>query len=850
MKKILKKIKQNDYLIYTFLISILVISIIYKLQEVAPFGENSLLKIDFFHQYGPMLAELYDRIHSGENLIYTFNTGLGLPFFRNFFNYLSSPINIIIFFFKRENLLLSYSILIGIKAALAASTMAYYLKKKINANKYLLIGIGLLYAFSAYFTAFYWNVMWTDGMIFLPLITLGIEHIIDKQNGLLYTLSLATMLYTNYFIGYMICIFSVIYFISYSIIKKVKVKKFFKYGIKFAISSLTAGMLVAWALIPMFESLMSTSATGGTMPSSQYYDFTIIEFIKNHITGVTPSVLASDITNSPNVSCGILSVALFLSFIFNNNINTRKKLVYIGILLLLLISFYIAPLDYIWHAFHVPNDLPYRYSFIYTFILLIIAGYALKNIRKISLPKAIIIYIICILYLTFIKLTNFPNITNKMLNINYILITTYFLIYILYYLYPKYKKISIILILIVIGLECIISINNNWDITQNIDDFYYSYKDTNDSIKIIKDKEEELFYRTEKNNVLTFNDGAWYDYYGLTTFTSMAYDSLAKLNNDLGQPGNNINSYYYKQNTPIYDLMFDIKYTIGYNEDNLRYENILNENGTLTYKFNYTTGLMFGVNEATKKWKYNYVNPFEYQNDFIKSATNIENTLYRLALRKKEIIEETDKETIVKYTYQTENDNIYIYSNNHLINYIVIENEIYYKNNIDTHQAQLKLNKNLSRYRNYDETYVINKNITNKYVEIYISYSKYLNEEADVYTINNEKFIKAYETLKEKEIKITEFKENKIVGNIELNEDSLIYTSIPYDKGWKIYVNDKKINTFPINDSLLGFNLNKGKNNIVLKYTPNNMDIGIAISISTIIFGITYLIIKKKTNHQ
>lgn len=850
MKKFLNKIKQNDYLIYTFLTSIIIIGIIYKLQEVAPFGENSLLKIDFFHQYGPMLAELYDRIHSGESLLYTFNTGLGLPFFRNFFNYLASPFNIIIFLFKRENLLLSYSILIGIKAALSATTMTYYLKKKINANKYLLIGLGLLYAFSAYFCAFYWNIMWTDGMIFLPLITLGIENIIDKQKGLLYTLSLAIMLYTNYFIGYMICIFSVIYFISYSIIKKVKFKKFIKYGIKFAICSLTAGMLVAWALIPMFESLMSTSATGGTMPLSQYYDFTIIEFIKNHITGVIPSVLASDITNSPNVSCGILSVILFLSFIFNNNINFRKKLIYSSILMLLLISFYIAPLDYIWHAFHVPNDLPYRYSFIYTFIMIIISGYALKNIKKISLPKAIIIYIICILYLTFIKITNFPNVTNKILNINYILLTTYFLIYTLYKLYPKYKKISIILTIIVISLECIISINNNWDIAQNIDDFYYSYNDTNNSIKTIKNKEEELFYRTEKNNILTFNDGAWYDYYGLTTFTSMAYDSLAKLNNELGQPGNNINSYYYKQNTPIYDLMFNIKYTIGYNEDTTRYEKALNENGTLTYKFKYTTGLMFGVNKATKKWKYNYINPLEYQNDFIKNATNIENTLYRLTLRKREIIEESEKETIVKYTYENENDNIYIYSNNNLINYIVIDDAIYYKKNIDTHEAQLKLKKNLSRYRNYDETYVINRNINSKYIDIYISYSKYLNEEADVYTINNNKFLKAYETLKEKEVKITEFNENEIVANIDLDENTLIYTSIPYDKGWKVYVNNKKINTIALNDSLLAFNLNKGKNNIVLKYTPNNMDIGLCISISTIIFGLTYLIIKKKTNHQ
>ena len=100
----MKKLKQYDYLLYTFIIGIIIIFSIYKLQDVAPLGKNSLLTVDFYHQYGPMLAELYDRIHNGSNLIYSFNTGLGLPFFRNFFNYLSSPLNILIFLFKRKNI--------------------------------------------------------------------------------------------------------------------------------------------------------------------------------------------------------------------------------------------------------------------------------------------------------------------------------------------------------------------------------------------------------------------------------------------------------------------------------------------------------------------------------------------------------------------------------------------------------------------------------------------------------------------------------------------------------------------------------------------------------------------------
>ena len=116
----------------------------------------------------------------------------------------------------------------------------------------------------------------------------------------------------------------------------------------------------------------------------------------------------------------------------------------------------------------------------------------------------------------------------------------------------------------------------------------------------------------------------------------------------------------------------------------------------------------------------------------------------------------------------------------------------------------------------------------------------------DIYTIDNNKFIKAYNILNSNRINVTDFKENNIKGNITLLNDASIYTSIPYDKGWKVYSNNREIKTYKINDSLLGFDLKKGKNNIELKYIPNNIDIGISISITTLIITITYLVIKKK----
>ena len=108
LKKIGNNIKKNKDIYLTFLIGIAIISIIYFLQKISPFGENSTLTDDFYHQYGPMLAELYNRISTGKNLIYSFTMSMGLPFFRNFLNYLSSPFNILLLLFKHTHNLKSH----------------------------------------------------------------------------------------------------------------------------------------------------------------------------------------------------------------------------------------------------------------------------------------------------------------------------------------------------------------------------------------------------------------------------------------------------------------------------------------------------------------------------------------------------------------------------------------------------------------------------------------------------------------------------------------------------------------------------------------------------------------------
>ena len=115
-------LKENRWLIITFLLSSIIISVIYTFNKIAPFGNNSMLDVDFYHQYGPLLNELYDRVKEGESLLYSFNTGGGIPFYRNFLNYLSSPFNIIMFLFKKENIVMAFSVIIALKAIFASKS--------------------------------------------------------------------------------------------------------------------------------------------------------------------------------------------------------------------------------------------------------------------------------------------------------------------------------------------------------------------------------------------------------------------------------------------------------------------------------------------------------------------------------------------------------------------------------------------------------------------------------------------------------------------------------------------------------------------------------------------------------
>lgn len=837
-----QKLLNNKYIFLTFGISIFIFFIIYALKSIIPFGNNTMLTVDFYHQYGPLLAELYDKIKMGDNLIYSFNTGLGLPFFRNFFNYLSSPFNIIILLFERDNIVTSFSVIIALKIIFASSVMSYFLKNFFNKNSLFITVFGLTYGFSSYFVAFYWNIMWLDGMIYLPLIVLGIKKIIDENKINLYIISLFLSIISNYFISYMICIFSCIFFLVYIIFKEnITRRDLLKKIILFTISSLIAGGMAGFMILPYMNSLSSISATGDSFTFYKTFNFNPIFFLANHFSLVKSIVFSSQDYFLPNISSGITLLVLLISFFFNSGIKIKDKIMAIIFMLILFVSFIYVPLDFIWHGFHTPNDLPFRYSFIYVFIINVIAFYSINKIDTLRIRYCVIITIILNIFLLILFKLEF--LTEFALEINILFLLISLVLFIIYKL--KNNNIGKYILVFIVIIDIILNINENWQINHPKNEFMDNYNTVNSVVERIKDNDKS-FYRIEKNFNQTLNDGAWYNYNGISIFSSIAYEQMAKAQKQLGIPGNYVNSYYYRQNTPIYNSIMSIKYLIGIENKNEAYNLFKTINYYDVYENKYYLPPIFGVSRDIKNFKNNNINPFLNQQDFVKLSTDINDIFNKLDITYDEaqnnykyandFVINLNQENITSTSLNIKpkiDGNIYLYVYDYNLDSFIVNNKLY------------SITKN--------EPYIIDigyfKESDDVEIKMYLNNNVY-NVNVLAYQIDTNKFNDFYNNIKENSIEITEFKNDYIEGTINVDSDKTIFTSFNYDEGFEVMIDDKNVKIFSVADSFLAFDISSGKHNIKISYKIPYLKLGTIISGISLTLLILINILNMKTNKK
>lgn len=189
---------------------------------VWPFGDGTVLIIDSLHQYLPFYTDFHEKLVHRSSLLYSFSAGLGYNFWATYAYYLASPTNFLIALVPKANVcdFMDYSILV--KVALCGGIFTWYLYRRRRRSGLFPVAFGTMYALSFYMIGYYFNLMWLDSIAMLPLIMKGIEQICgigddgrmdDSSDGRLYGLALFYGLWCNYYIGFMLCLFSVLYYI-------------------------------------------------------------------------------------------------------------------------------------------------------------------------------------------------------------------------------------------------------------------------------------------------------------------------------------------------------------------------------------------------------------------------------------------------------------------------------------------------------------------------------------------------------------------------------------------------------------------------------------------------------------
>ncbi|MBP3339992.1 MAG: YfhO family protein [Lachnospiraceae bacterium] len=814
-------------LFLAFIIPVLVLSVIFVSRGISPIGDSIYLRSDMYHQYAPFYKELYRKLTEGGSLFYSWNIGMGVNFTALFAYYLASPINMLLGAIAiKGDILLTMDALIVFKTGLAGLTFAYYIAKHFNKKNYSITAISVFYALSSYMAAFSWNIMWIDCIVMLPLIALGIENLVKKKKWLLYTLSLGFAIYSNYYIGIMLCIFSVLYFF----VVLFSQKKITLYGscvkiLHFVKGSLLAGGLGAVMFLPALYALSYTASADSAFPTQWKNYFSVMDMLARSLMTVDPAILNA---NQPNIYCTVAVFIMIPLYCLSKKIEHKEKVGKVTLLLFLLLSFNMNIPNFIWHGLHFPNSLPCRESFIYIFLILTMTYEAATHIKSFKQKEIYSCFFGALAFLILIEqlYVNGEEFSFKIIYLSLFFMICYLLLINMYRNKHIYKQFTIYMLVIVCIAEAAIS--SNVDSAYKLTGYSSYLNDNEDISNIIDSVESDDFYRIEKLTRRTKNDAAWNDYHGVSIFSSTANGHFSDLLGSFGFE-KSTNAYSYYGNTPLTSSMLSVRYVISVGERMDPYLMTLkaSSKNQYLYELDYVLPLGYMIPEnCLDDLAIAGNDPFLIQNNFAMTVSGNEGLYKRLTAVS------SGASSIITVE---ESCDLYIYVTNYV-------DKISYSGYNALEDVRISGNASGLNHR---QIVHIGHVPANTEVTVTTSDTDVSSLQLYAYAFNQDVFDNVFNSLNDEGLEIESYDDTYIKGSITAKEDGTMLTSIIYDKGWSVYIDGEKTEIGSFNEALLTVNVPEGTHTIEFKYTPNGLYLGLAITIVSIILIFAIYIIER-----
>ena len=555
--------KRNKIIYFSaaFLLPLLFLLLFFSFNEIAPFGNSTLVFCDAQGQYISYFKYYRDMLLGEQDAFYMFEKNLGGSVVGLFAYYLASPLNLIFLLFPEDRICAAFDILIALKISLCSLTMSAFLAGTGRLNRHSIL-FESAYAFCGYNSAFCWSVMWLDGVILLPLIALGLYRLVRENKNSLYVFSLAAAIISSFYIGFALCIFSLLYYVYLQMLERSKT------DVLFLISSLLAGGISSILLLPAVLSFSGGKRKSGfsiigeklvalheyalgylksdavilavCLAAAAAAVFLLMSIIRRKRTAISALLLGAafivfyskiefflqgnrdiliktifgtlntaEITEgSPNIYSGELILMLAVCFFACREIPKKEKRAAAFFCGVMLLSFALFVPNMIWHGFTKNAWFNYRYSFIFSFFIIALAEKAF-----------------CVPFSDMALLSLVPVAGAVIKRPDYIpiwlIIFELFFIVALYFAMKKSKK-TVAAVAQICVLCAIFAFNLSAQSSESVreDEYAETYNRYSQLLDTLK-AEDDGFYRIRKYSPwLSYNDPMTFGYPGISHFSS------------------------------------------------------------------------------------------------------------------------------------------------------------------------------------------------------------------------------------------------------------------------------------------------------------------------------------------
>ena len=891
--------RKVNYLALAFLLPFAGMLILMLIARCEPFGNRTFLYSDAWHQYYPFFLNFRQALRSGDSLLYNWDLGMGMDYLGLISYYLASPLNLISVLLPESWLLEYFNLLHPIRLGLAGLFFAIFLKELFRKEDISIVLFGGFYALCAWALGYKWNVMWVDTFALLPLVVLGEIKLLRDKKFILYTLTLFLAIFSNYYIGFFVCIFVFLLFFCYEICRWQGFKRFFQDLCRIALYSVLAIGMTAILELPAFASLQTTQSSVNNFPQGFRLNIAdentwmgLLDAMRQVAGNMGGGIEPSWKEGLPNLYCGVGTILLAFLYLMAPDVKLRDKLCAVAMLLFLCASFIIRQLDYIWHGFHFTNMIPYRFSFLFSFVLLYMAYRAWLVRRKFSGFQIAIAGILTADVLAFsndLLSTVELELGGTTLDVPVYLIynISFLLLYLIVLFYGQYNRkrtvwadqeeiqadrqqrnhrraLSRKLLAGIMVLElCMNLVNYGTTVSfTTVTNYPKGTKYAESMIRYMHEREDELYFRAEMTHSQTLNDDALNGYAGVSAFTSSANVNVTKFMKALGYGAKNTyNRYCWEEASPVSNLFLNLKYMIERN-DRDRGSSVftdLHSYGEVHLLEN-TAWLPLGFLAEPALAELDFEsgsNVFDFQNGLFTAATGVnEDVWQKLAGSDLEITgngvtlkdksgsgycsySDAEAKATVVYTYTADRDGFFC-----------VNVDLPKRNDVTIRvNGSLVYTETTSLAQMMAVSDVVQGDVID--VEMACDSGESGTMTLTAAIMDLDVFWQGYDVLNASTMELTEFSNTRVEGTIACNRDGLLYTSIPQNGNWSVLVDGAPAEVKLVGGCMIALDLTQGDHTVTFVYHNAAFSLGWKISLAcAAVFAVLVLVIYKPHLHK